>query len=64
MKSGVALFVAAVILICLVMYSVFCYAPGRESRKEERTRCRCCGNTFPKHLKSCPNCLVYTDKPE
>ncbi len=35
-KLGIILFVIAMLLIGAILYSVFCYAPGEESRKEER----------------------------
>lgn len=35
-KLGIILFVIAILLVGLVLYSTFCYVPGEESRKEER----------------------------
>ena len=35
MAKGIVLFLIAMLLIGLVLYSVFCWTPGRESRKEE-----------------------------
>ena len=35
MVLGIILFLIAMLLIGLVLYSTFCYVPGRESRKEE-----------------------------
>lgn len=34
-KLGLILFAIAMLLIGLVLYSTFCWMPGRESRKEE-----------------------------
>ena len=34
-KLGIILFVMGLLLIGAVLYSVFCYAPGHDSRKEE-----------------------------
>jgi hypothetical protein len=30
------LFVIAILLIAAILYSVFCWTPGKESRKEEK----------------------------
>ena len=35
MTLGIILFAIAILLIGGVLYSVFCYAPGHDSRKEE-----------------------------
>ena len=35
-KLGVILFVIGLLLIGAVGYSVFCWTPGKESRKEEK----------------------------
>ena len=34
-KLGIILFVIALLLLGAVLYSTFCWTPGRESRKEE-----------------------------
>ena len=60
MVLGIILVLIALVLI----YSVFFWMPGRESRKEEYIRCRCCGETFPKDFRMCPNCLVFKDQVE
>ena len=36
MVLEIILFVIAMLLIGAILYSVFCYAPGEESRREER----------------------------
>ena len=35
-KLGIILFIIGILLLGAVGYSVFCFAPGRESRKEEK----------------------------
>lgn len=34
--KGIILFVIAIILLLFVLYSTFCWTPGKESRKEEK----------------------------
>lgn len=36
MRKGLILLAIGIALIVAVLYSTFCYVPGRESRKEER----------------------------
>lgn len=35
MVLGIILFVIAILLLGAILYSTFCWMPGRESRKEE-----------------------------
>ena len=35
-KLGIILFVIGILLLGLVLYSTFCWTPGREHRKEEQ----------------------------
>ena len=35
-KLGIILFVIGILLIGAILYSTFCWTPGRESRKEEK----------------------------
>lgn len=36
MVVGIILFAIAIVLIVMVIYSTFCWTPGKESRKEEK----------------------------
>lgn len=36
MVKGIILFVIAIILLGLVLYSTFCWSPGQGSKKEEK----------------------------
>lgn len=35
-KLGIVLFVIGILLLGAIFYSVFCWTPGKESRKEEK----------------------------
>lgn len=56
MILGIILFVVALLLVGAVIYSVFCYAPGKESRRENVDRCICCGEIIPEGNWVCPTC--------
>ena len=45
-----------VVGMIMLFYSVFCYAPGKESRKENADRCISCGEIIPEGRWVCPNC--------
>lgn len=53
---GYTLFFIALIILGLLLYSVFCYAPGNESRKENADRCISCGEIVPEGRWVCPTC--------
>ena len=42
--------------LAIIFYSVFCHAPGEESRKENADRCISCGEIIPEGRWVCPNC--------
>jgi hypothetical protein len=56
MTSGVILLVLGAIGLMILFYSVFCYAPSDDSRKENENRCVCCGDIIPEGRWVCPNC--------
>ena len=46
----------AIAILVLIFYSVFCHAPGEESRKENADRYISCGEIIPEGRWVCPNC--------
>ena len=56
MVLGYILFAIGVAILIMLLYSVLCYVPGNESRKENIDRCVCCGEIVPEGRWVCPNC--------
>ena len=48
--------IVLIVIACVLIYSVFCYAPGNESRKENADRCVFCGEIIPEGRQVCPTC--------
>lgn len=50
------LFAIGLLILVILFYSVFCYAPSEGSRKENADRCISCGEIIPEGRWVCPNC--------
>lgn len=53
---AVFLFAIGAAALIVLFYSLFCYAPSEESRKENDDRCVSCGEIIPEGRWVCPNC--------
>lgn len=42
--------------VAILFYSLFCHAPGEESRRENADRCISCGEIIPEGRWVCPTC--------
>ena len=56
MALGVILFAIGAVGLVMLLYSVFCYTPSKESQKENADRCVSCGEIIPEGRWVCPNC--------
>lgn len=56
MAIGIILFVIALLILAALFYSVFCYAPSEDSRRENADRCVICGEIIPEGRCVRPSC--------